>query len=68
MNWIAEQFEKLKERVEAHIPAVNSELNSLGSRVSGVETFTQQAVTSVENSVKALELKVAELARAKAAP
>ncbi len=67
MNWIAEQFEKLKTRVEAHIPAVNGELNSLGSRVEGVESFTQQAVVSVENRVKALELKVAELAQAKAA-
>jgi hypothetical protein len=60
MNWIAEQFEKLKARVEAHIPVVNNELNSLNSRVAGVETFTQQAVASVENRVKAMELKLAE--------
>jgi hypothetical protein len=68
MNWIAEQFEKLKARVEAHIPAVHGELTSLGARVSGVEIFTGQAVTSIENRCKALELKVAELSQAKAAP
>ncbi len=60
MNWIAQKFEELKARVEAHIPAVHSELNSLASRVSGVETYTQHAVASLEERIKALETKPLE--------
>lgn len=55
MNWIAEQFEKLKARVEAHIPATNKALNDLNARVSGAETYTQKAVQSVEARVSELE-------------
>jgi hypothetical protein len=66
MNWIAEQFEKLKARVEAHIPATNKALNDLDSRVSGAETFTQKAVTSVEGRVAALEKLAQTLTKAPA--
>jgi len=55
MNWIAQQFEALKERVEAHIPATHKALNDLDTRVTGAETYTQQAVVSLEERVKALE-------------
>lgn len=52
MNWIAEQFEKLKARVEAHIPATNKALNDLDSRLSGVEHFTSSAVADIESRTK----------------
>jgi hypothetical protein len=55
MNWIAEQFEKLKARVEAHIPATNKALNDLNERVTGAETYTDKAVASLEARVQALE-------------
>ena len=55
MNWIAQQFEALKERVETHIPATHKALNDLDTRISGAETYTQQAVVSLEARVKALE-------------
>jgi len=57
MNWIAQQFEALKERVEKHIPATHKALNDLDTRITGAETFTQQAVASLEERVKALEDK-----------
>jgi hypothetical protein len=59
MNWIAQKFEELKVRVEAHIPATHQALNDLNSRVSGVESFTEKAVASVEDRVKALEAQLA---------
>jgi polyhydroxyalkanoate synthesis regulator phasin len=55
MNWIAQQFEQLKERIEAHIPATNKALNDLDARVSGAETYTQKSVESLEARVAALE-------------
>ena len=66
MNWIAEQFEKLKARVEAHIPATNNALNDLDSRIWGAETYTQKAVESVEGRVKALEQLAQQLQKANA--
>jgi hypothetical protein len=88
MNWIAEQFEKLKARVEEHIPAAHKALNDLGSKVDGTAAFVSSAVSSVESKVssvesrlgnlesvavrgvelrvQALEMKLAELAQAKA--
>jgi predicted nucleic acid-binding Zn-ribbon protein len=57
MNWIAEQFEKLKARVEAHIPATNKALNDLDRRISGTETYTQKAVENLESRLNALEQK-----------
>jgi len=64
MNWIAQQFESLKARVEAHIPATHKALNDLDTRISGAETFTQQAVASVEARVKALEELAQQLHKA----
>jgi len=64
MNWIAQQFDALKARVEAHIPATNKALNDLDSRVSGAELFTQKAVESVEARVKALEDLAEQLQKA----
>lgn len=55
MNWIAQQFEQLKERIEKHIPATNQALNDLNARVTGAETYTQQSVESLDSRVKALE-------------
>jgi hypothetical protein len=55
MNWIAQKFEELKARVEAHIPATHQALNELNSRVTGVENYTQAAVASLEERLKALE-------------
>lgn len=55
MNWIVTEFEKLKARLEAHIPATNSALNTLNDRVSGVETYTQKSVESLEARIEALE-------------
>ena len=57
MNWIAEQFEKLKARVEEHIPATHAALNTLNTRMEGVEIYTQKAVASLEERLKALEQK-----------
>ena len=37
MNWIAEQFEKLKARLEAHIPVTNQRLEGLERRVADLE-------------------------------
>jgi hypothetical protein len=48
MNWIATAFEALKARVEAHIPTTNKALNDLNSRLSGVQTYTQKSVESLE--------------------
>lgn len=59
MNWIAQQFEALKERVEAHIPATHQALNELDTRVTGAETYTQKSVESLEARVAALEAKLA---------
>jgi hypothetical protein len=55
MNWIAQQFEALKERIEAHIPATNKALNDLNDRVSGAETYTQKSVESLGARLAALE-------------
>jgi hypothetical protein len=55
MNWIAQQFEELKARIEAHIPATHKALNDLDTRVSGAETYTQKSVESLEARVAALE-------------
>jgi hypothetical protein len=54
-NWIVEQFDALKARIEAHIPATNKALNDLDARVSGAETYTQQSVESLGSRVAALE-------------
>jgi len=59
MNWIAQQFEQLKERVEAHIPATHKALNDLDTRVSGAETYTQQSVESLTARIAALEARAA---------
>jgi hypothetical protein len=55
MNWIAQQFEELKARIEAHIPATHKALNDLDARVTGAETYTQKSVESLEARVVALE-------------
>jgi hypothetical protein len=55
MNWIATAFEALKAKVESHIPHVDQSLTELASRVSGVETYTQSAVDSLDSRIKALE-------------
>lgn len=55
MNWIAQQFEALQARVEAHIPATHKALNDLDARVSGAEAYTQKSVESLEARIKALE-------------
>lgn len=55
MNWIASAFVALKERVEAHIPATNQALNDLNGRVTGVETYTQKSVESLEARIAHLE-------------
>jgi len=55
MNWIAEKFEELKARVEAHIPATHKALNELDARISGAERYTLSAVEALEARVKALE-------------
>ncbi|MGH8210657.1 MAG: hypothetical protein ACRETD_06680 [Steroidobacteraceae bacterium] len=57
MNWIAQKFEELKARVEAHIPATNKALSDLDTRISGAETYTQQAVVSLKARMTALEQK-----------
>ncbi len=64
MNWIAQQFEQLKARVEAHIPATHKALNDLDTRVSGAETYTQKAVESVEARVQKLEELAQQLQKA----
>ena len=38
MNWIAEQFQKLKVLVEEHVPATNKRLEQLEARVATLET------------------------------
>jgi len=61
MNYIAQAFEQLKERIEAHIPATNKALNDLDARVTGTETYTQKSVESLESRIAALEaLKAAQ--------
>jgi hypothetical protein len=54
-NWIVEQFEALKTRIEAHIPATNKALNDLDARVTGAESYTQQSAASLDSRLKVLE-------------
>lgn len=72
MNWIAEQFEKLQARVEAHIPAAHKALNDVSARMDQVESNTQsgvagavsyvgQAVTSMESKISSAESRVRAL-------
>jgi len=59
-NWIAPEFEQLKARVEAHIPATHKAFNQLREEVEGAKTYTQRAVESLEARVAALEAKASQ--------
>ena len=55
MNWIAQKFDELKARVEKHIPATNKRFDDIESSVMGLKSYTQAAVGSLEERLKALE-------------
>jgi len=55
MNWIAQAFEKLKERFDSHVAHTNLSLTELATRIDGAEVFVKAAVASAEARLDTLE-------------
>ena len=55
MNWIASAFEALKARFEAHVKHANTSLTDLSQRIDGAETYVRSAIGSAESRLETLE-------------